>query len=49
VWWLLFYLDGLPGHIPVALAEQVVKHGGKDDGQQQADEEAADVAERLPE
>ncbi len=36
-------------HIPGVLAEKVVKHRGEDDGQKQADEEPADVAERLPE
>src|SRR5579859_5560977 len=47
--WLRVYLYGLLAHVPVSPTEKVVRHRGEDDGQQQADEEAAEVAERLPE
>ena len=50
VLWLLIYLDWLLlVRIPVALTEKVVHHGGENDGQEQADEEATPVTERLQE
>src|ERR1700730_12258736 len=39
----------LLAYIPVVLTKKVVQHQGENDGQKDADEESAEVTERLPE